>query len=70
MVKNRYPVCARCAKVVCYPQLKSDEEPPLGEAPAFCPMKLMPGVIETAMAEYDRPDIKEFARLASVQEFE
>jgi len=33
-------------------------------------MKLMPGVIEKAMAEYDRPDIKEFARLASVQEFE
>jgi uncharacterized metal-binding protein len=33
-------------------------------------MKLMPEVIEKATAEYDRPEVREFARLASVQEFE
>jgi len=33
-------------------------------------MKLMPEVIEKAIAAYDEPDLKEFARLASIQEFE
>jgi uncharacterized metal-binding protein len=33
-------------------------------------MKLMPEVIEKAISEYDRPEVKEFARLASIQEFE
>ena len=70
MVKKLYPACARCTRVVCYPLLKSGEEPPIDDAPAFCPMKLMPDLIEKATAEYDRPEIREFARLASVQEFE
>jgi len=33
-------------------------------------MKLMPEVIEKAISEYDEPEVKEFARLASLQEFE
>jgi uncharacterized metal-binding protein len=33
-------------------------------------MKLMPEVIKKAMSEYDKPEVKEFARLASLQEFE
>lgn len=70
MAKKLYPICARCTKVVCFPLIKADEEPPLAEAPAFCPMKLMPEVIEKAIAEYDKPEVREFARLASVQEFE
>ena len=70
MAKKLYPVCARCTKVVCFPMLKTNEEPPLAEAPAFCPMKLMPEVIAKAIAEYDKPEVREFARLASVQEFE
>ena len=70
MAKNLYPICARCTKVVCFPMLKANEEPPLEEAPAFCPMKLMPEVIAKAIAEYDKPEVREFARLASVQEFE
>jgi len=70
MAKKLYPVCARCTRVVCYPQLKSGEEPSIDDAPAFCPMKLMPDLIEKATAEYDRPEVREFARLASVQEFE
>ena len=70
MSKKLYPVCARCTRVVCFPQIKADEEPPIDDAPAFCPMKLMPELIEKAVAEYDRPEVREFARLASVQEFE
>ncbi len=70
MVKKRYPVCARCTRVVCFPLIKSGEQPPIADAPAFCPMKLMPELIEKATAEYDRPEVREFARLASVQEFE
>jgi uncharacterized metal-binding protein len=70
MAKNLYPICARCTRVVCSPELKANEEPPLEKAPAFCPMKLMPEVIDKAIAEYDRPEVREFARLASVQEFE
>ncbi|MFC2072730.1 DUF1847 domain-containing protein [Chloroflexota bacterium] len=33
-------------------------------------MKRMPEVIEKAISEYDNPEVKEFARLASLQEFE
>jgi uncharacterized metal-binding protein len=33
-------------------------------------MKLMPELIEKVITEYDRPEVREFARLASVQEFE
>jgi len=33
-------------------------------------MKLMPEVFAQAAAEYDRPEVKEFARLASLQEFQ
>jgi len=70
MVKKLYPVCARCTNVVCFPQMKSGEEPPIDKAPAFCPMKQMPEVIDQAITEYDLPEVREFARLASVQEFE
>ncbi len=70
MSKKLSPVCARCTKVVCFPPLKSGEEPPVDEAPAFCPMKLMPEVVSRATAEYDKPEVRKFARLASVQEFE
>jgi uncharacterized metal-binding protein len=70
MAKKLNPACARCTRVVCYPQIKSGEEPPVDEAPAFCPMKLVPEVMEKAAGEYQRPEVREFARLASVQEFE
>ena len=62
--------CAKCPTVVCVPRITADETPTLDKAPAFCPMKVMPDVIENAVAEYDKPDVKEFARLASLQEFE
>ncbi|MCL0065708.1 DUF1847 domain-containing protein [Dehalococcoidia bacterium] len=70
MAKNQYPHCARCPRVVCFLMVKADEELPLDEAPAVCPMKLMPEILARATAEYDKPEVREFARLASVQEFE
>ena len=72
MARNLYPMCARCTKKVCLPPalIKANEEPPLDEAPAFCPMKLMPEVMEASLSEYDKSEVHEFARLASVQEFE
>jgi len=44
--------------------------PPLEEAPSYCPMRRMPEVMEEVGAEYQRADVREFARLASVQEAE
>ncbi len=71
MAENRYPTCAKCPTRACENKGGLAGEPPsLDKAPAFCPMKLVPEVIETAVAEYARPEVSEFARLASVQEFE
>lgn len=41
---------------------------PIEEAPDFCPMRRFPGIMETVAQEYVQPAIREFARLASVQE--
>jgi uncharacterized metal-binding protein len=69
-MKKEYSQCARCTTKVCENSgQKADTEPQsLEKAPAFCPMKLMPDVFSAALAEYDSPELKEFARLASVQE--
>lgn len=64
------PTCAKCLKPVCNPEIKASETPSIDDAPSFCPMKLMPDVIARATVEYDKPDVKDFARQASVQEFE
>lgn len=71
MAKELFPMCARCAKQICLPQIDVKEKPPtVDKAPVFCPMRLMPGVVDKSIAEYDKPAVREFARLASVQEFE
>jgi uncharacterized metal-binding protein len=72
MAKDTYPRCARCPTRVCENQgRKAGEGPPsLLKVPAFCPMKLMPEVYPAAMKEYATPRVKEFARKASVQEFQ
>jgi uncharacterized metal-binding protein len=72
MAGKRYPRCASCPIKVCENQggKESDGPPSLRKAPGFCPMKLMPEEYAAAMAEYDKSDVKEFARLASVQEFQ
>jgi len=71
MADTSYPRCARCPVKSCENQGGKPGEPPsLEKIPAFCPMKLLPDVYELAMAEYDKPEVKEFARLASLQEFQ
>jgi uncharacterized metal-binding protein len=72
MAKKRYPGCARCPVEICgnWGKKVSDGPPSLEKTPGFCPMRLMPEVIDEAVLEYDKPDVKEFARLASIQEFE
>ncbi len=63
-------MCARCSKRTCMPFIRAEEIPVKADAPGFCPMKLMPDVLEAVKDEYQKPDVSEFARLASVQEFE
>ena len=70
MAKERHAMCARCTKRLCDPVIGANEVPYVDEAPHFCPMKLFPELIDKAMMEYDKAEVKEFARLASVQEFE
>jgi uncharacterized metal-binding protein len=63
-------MCAKCNGVACSPAIGVKEQPPIRDAPAFCPMRTMPGVIAEATAKYDESQTKEFARQASLQEFE
>ena len=70
MSKIKSPICAKCPTRVCEPPIKADEKPPLDKAPNFCPMINMTDIIQNAMTEYDNPDTLEFARQASIQEFE
>ena len=55
--------CAGCARVVC-----SSEH--FRDGPSNCPTKTKAGVIKRALREYDAPEVKEFARQASLQEAE
>jgi uncharacterized metal-binding protein len=55
--------CARCTKTVC-------DSKHYMEGPENCPTKIKADVIERAVKEYDKPEIREFARQASIQEFE
>ena len=70
MSKVQDPKCAKCPTKVCDPSIKADEVPSIEGAPVFCPMKAMPEVLAQALSEYDRPEVREFARQASIQEFE
>jgi uncharacterized metal-binding protein len=72
MTTVRYPTCAKCPTRVCENMggKASDGPISLEKAPAFCPMKLMPEVFNEAMTEYNKPEVKEFAQLASIQEAE
>ena len=64
-------MCEKCPGKTCFPILKStDPMPPVDEAPPFCPMRRFPQLMKQVESEYERPEIREFARLASVQEAE
>lgn len=70
MKKPLFSMCAKCPVVACDPKIDVDGIPSIGSAPSYCPMIRMSDVIEKAVKEYEKSDIREFARLASVQEFE
>jgi len=57
------PECAKCGKAVC------NSENFL-EGPSNCPTRTRSDLITQAVAEYDKPEVREFARQASIQEFE
>ena len=72
MVEDIYPQCARCPSRACEKEPSDIGEGirPSKHFPDFCPMKLMPDIFRQAAAEYEKPAVKEFARLASLQEFQ
>lgn len=70
MTEEILTMCSRCVKRTCTPFIRADESPVKDGAPDFCPMKLMPDVLEEVKEEYRKPEVREFARLASVQEYE
>lgn len=70
MAKELGVTCAKCVKRVCQPAIKANELPSIDEALPSFPVRWFPELIDKAVVEYDKPEIREFARLASVQEFE
>jgi uncharacterized metal-binding protein len=54
--------CTKCAVIEKICQLED------GKGPTWCPTKKEGGSLSEGLMEYDHPDIKEFARSASVQE--
>jgi len=57
------PECAKCTKIVCNSK-ESDK------GPSNCPTVTRAEVIKKAIAKYNDPRVREFARQASIQEFE
>lgn len=57
----------KCAQCMVQTRFCNNKD---GSAPAFCSTNLYPESIEKAACEYQKADIKNFARLASVQESE
>lgn len=55
--------CTKCVNTVCITETSD-------HAPTNCPIKTKQAVIEAALAEYAKKEIKAFARQASIQEFE
>jgi len=69
MTKANHSMCAKCSKLVCKKELQAEDNL-FSEAPEYCPMKLWSEVLKEALEEYKKDENLEFARLASVQEFE
>ncbi len=55
--------CAICSRVVCGTEHYMD-------GPDNCPTRTEKPVLDAVLAEYARPEVAEFARQASIQEFE
>jgi uncharacterized metal-binding protein len=71
MAENQLPMCARCPTRICENRGgKTNDVPSLEKLPGFCPMKVMPEIFSRATEEYEKSTVREFARLASLQEFQ
>lgn len=70
MKDRRSPMCAKCQTLLCKPPNKTNEKHSFDKALDFCPLRLMPEAVNRAISEYDKPEVCEFARQASLQEFE
>ncbi|MFW6335217.1 MAG: DUF1847 domain-containing protein, partial [Desulfosalsimonas sp.] len=69
--KKSLTQCAYCKSTTCYPLTGINESmPPIENAPVSCPMRRHEEVVRQAGSVYHRTNIREFARLASVQEAE
>ena len=55
--------CAQCTRMVCYSRV-------FMEGPPNCPTKTRQEINKQSLAQYDDPETREFARQASIQEFE
>lgn len=55
--------CAKCVNTVCITEISN-------HGPANCPVKTKQAVIDAALAEYAKPQVKAFARQSTIQEFE
>jgi uncharacterized metal-binding protein len=64
MAEKARPQCATCSvkERICETQE--------GKGPQFCPTSHYRTAIEKALKEYEKPEIREFARMASIQEGE
>ncbi len=70
MVKKLSAQCAKCPTNACMPPMGSSVPPDPAKVPVFCPMKNSADILEEALTEYAKPETREFARQASIQEFE
>lgn len=67
MSEKTYPQCARCPYKPADRLCRNEK----GKAPDFCPTRNLQDLCERSLTEYaTRPDVKEFARQASIQEGE
>ena len=67
--KNQYTQCAYCDGATCYPRVKlNDPLPSIEKAPPACPMRQHEEIIRQGATQYQRANIQEFARQASIQE--
>ncbi|MBS3809179.1 MAG: DUF1847 domain-containing protein [Desulfobacterales bacterium] len=67
--KNTLSQCAYCDGSTCYPSAGiNDTLPPVEKAPPSCPMRQHEETIREGATHYHKPNIREFARLASIQE--
>jgi uncharacterized metal-binding protein len=64
MESNYGPQCAMCSSK------KGACRVPDGEGPKFCPTKRSEKIIKEALKEYGKPHIRQFAKMASIQEGE